>query len=52
LDEEIEDDGSTRKKDCGQLNKWRNPPLDTLKHRARRKERQAREALKIWVKLT
>jgi hypothetical protein len=52
LDEEIEDDRSTRKKDHGQLNKWKNPPLDALEHRARRKERQAGEALKIRVKLT
>jgi hypothetical protein len=52
LDEEIEDDRSARKKDRGQLNKWKNPPLDALEHHARRKERQVGEALKIWVKLT
>jgi hypothetical protein len=52
LDEEIEDERSARKKDRGQLNKRRKPPLDALKHRVRRKERQAGEALKIWVKLT
>jgi hypothetical protein len=52
LDEEIEDDRSTRKMDRGQLSKWKNPPLDALEHRARRKERQAGEALKMWVKLT
>jgi hypothetical protein len=46
LDEEIEDDRSTRKKDRGQLNKRKNPPLDALEHCARRKERQAGEALK------
>jgi hypothetical protein len=28
LDEEIKDDRSTRKKDHGQLSKWKNPPLD------------------------
>jgi hypothetical protein len=39
LDEEIEDDISTRKKDSGQLNKWKNPPLDALEHHVRRKER-------------
>jgi hypothetical protein len=52
LDEEIKDDRSTRKEDRGQLSKWKNPPLDALEHRMRRKERQAGEALKTWVKLT
>jgi hypothetical protein len=52
LDEEIEDDRSTRKMDHGQLNKRKNPPLDALEHHTRRKERQAGEALKTWVKLT
>jgi hypothetical protein len=52
LDEEIEDDRSERKKDCGQLNKWKNPLLDALEHHARRKESQAGEALKMRVKLT
>jgi hypothetical protein len=32
IDEEIEDDRSTRKTDCGQLNKRKNPPLDALEH--------------------
>jgi len=52
LDEEIEDDRSTRKKDCGQLSKRKNPSLDSLEHRARRKGRQAGKALKRQVKLT
>jgi hypothetical protein len=52
LDEDIEDDRSRRKKDRGQLNKRKNPLLDALEHHARRKERQAGEALKTWVKLT
>jgi hypothetical protein len=52
LDEDIEDDMSTRKKDRGQLNKQKNPLLDALEHRVRRKERQAGEDLKTWVKLT
>jgi hypothetical protein len=52
LDKEIEDDRSTRKMDHGQLNKWKNPLLDALEHRVRRKERQAGEALKTRVKLT
>jgi hypothetical protein len=41
LDEEIKDDRSARKKDRGQLSKWKNPSLDALEHRMRRKERQA-----------
>jgi hypothetical protein len=52
LDEDIEDDKSTRKKDHGQLNKKKKPPLYALEHRARRKESQAGEALKTRVKLT
>jgi hypothetical protein len=52
LDEEIEDERSTRKKDHGQLSKWKKPPLDALEHRVRRKERQAGKALKTQVKLT
>ena len=46
LDEEIEDDKSSRKKDHGQLSKWKKPLLDALERRTRRKERQASEALK------
>jgi hypothetical protein len=52
LDEEINDDKSERKKDCGQPSKWKKPQLDALEHRTRRKERQVGEALKMWVKLT
>jgi hypothetical protein len=52
LNEEIEDDNSTINKDCGQINKQENPPLDALEHRMRRKERQVGEALKTQVKLT
>jgi hypothetical protein len=52
LDEEIKDDRSERKTDHGQLSKRKNPPLDALEHRMRKKERQAGEALKTWVKLT
>jgi hypothetical protein len=46
LDEEIEDDRSERKMDRGQLRKRKNPPLDALEHRMRRKERQAGEVQK------
>ena len=52
LDEEIEEDRSIRKMDRGQLNKWKNQLLDSLEHRARRKERHAGKSLKTWVKLT
>jgi hypothetical protein len=52
LDEEIEDDRSARKMDHGKLSKRKNPSLDALEHRARRKERQAGEALKMSIKLT
>jgi hypothetical protein len=52
LDKEIEDDRSARKMDHGQLSKWKKPPFDALEHHARRKERQASEALKTRVKLT
>jgi hypothetical protein len=39
LDEEIEDDKSTRKIDHGKLSKRKKAPLDALEHLARRKER-------------
>jgi hypothetical protein len=52
LDEEIEDDKSAREMDREKLNKKKNPPLDALEHHMRRKEIQADEALKMWVKLT
>jgi hypothetical protein len=32
LDEEIKDDRSERKKDHGQVSKWKEPPLDALEH--------------------
>jgi hypothetical protein len=52
LDEDIRDEKSTRKKDRGHVSKRKNPPLDALEHRMKMKERQASEALEIWVKLT
>jgi hypothetical protein len=52
LDKDIEDDISARNMDRGQLSKWKKTLLDVMEHRARRKERQAGEALKMWVKLT
>jgi hypothetical protein len=38
--------------DRGQLNKQKKRSSDDLEHRVRRKERQAGEGLKKWVKLT
>jgi hypothetical protein len=52
LDEKIEENRSTRKMDRGQLSKWKNPPIDALEHLVGKKERQAGEARKTWVKLT
>jgi hypothetical protein len=52
LNEKIEEDRSARKMDRGQLNKQKNPPMDALEHLVGKKERQAGEALKTWVKLT
>jgi hypothetical protein len=46
LDEEIKEDISTRKKDCGQLSEKKNPLVDALENLAGRKERQDGEALK------
>jgi hypothetical protein len=51
LNENIEEDRSTRKMDNGQLNKIKNTPMDALEHLAGKKERRAGEALKTWVKL-
>jgi hypothetical protein len=52
LDEDIKDGRSSRKMDRGKFSKWKNPSLNALEHRVRRKERQVGEALKMWVKLT
>jgi hypothetical protein len=52
MNEEIEDDRSSRKKDHEYLNKQKTPSLDALEHCVRRKGRLASEALKMWFKLT
>jgi hypothetical protein len=52
LDKEIEEDKSARKVDRGQINKRKKSPVDALENLVGRKERQASEALKTWVKLT
>jgi hypothetical protein len=52
LDENIEENRSTRKMDHGQLSKQKNPPIDALEHLTGKKERQDGEARKMWVKLT
>ena len=52
MDEEIEEDRSARKVDCGQLGKRKKPSIYALENLAGRKERQVGEALTMWVKLT
>jgi hypothetical protein len=52
LEEKIEEDRSTRNMDRGQLSKWKKTPTDALEHLVGKKERQAGEALKTWVKWT
>jgi len=47
LDEEIEEDRSTRNMDCGKLSKWKNPPVYAWENLARGKERRVGEALKM-----
>jgi hypothetical protein len=39
LDEDIEDDKSTRKMDRGKISKQINPPLDALENHMKREER-------------
>ena len=43
-------DRSARKTDHGQINKWKNTPMDTLEHLVEKKEEQAGRALKTRVK--
>jgi hypothetical protein len=50
LNEKIEDDRSSRKMDRGQLNKWKKMSTSALEHFMGKKERQAGEARKTWVK--
>jgi hypothetical protein len=50
LDEKIEDNISTRNIDCGQLSKWKKPPMDDLEHLTGKMEGRASEAQKMWVK--
>jgi hypothetical protein len=52
LDRDIEEDRSARKMDCGQLKKWKNPPMDSFENLVGKKERQVDESLKMWVNLT
>jgi hypothetical protein len=40
------------KMDRGQLNKWKKTSTSALEHLVEKKERQAGEALKTWVKWT
>jgi hypothetical protein len=52
LDRESEEDRSTMNMDHGRLSKKKYPPIDSLDHLAIKKETQAGEALKTWVKFT
>jgi hypothetical protein len=52
LNENIEEDRSSRNTDHRQLIKRKNPPTDALEHFVGKKERQAGETLKIRVKWT
>jgi hypothetical protein len=52
LDKKIEEKISARKMDRGQVNKLKKASMNCLEHLAGKKERQACENLKIWVKLT
>jgi hypothetical protein len=52
LEEKIEEDKATKKRDHGQLNKWKKISMSALEHHAEKEEGQAGEALKAWVKLT
>jgi hypothetical protein len=52
LDENIEENRSTRKMDRVQLNKQQKPLVDALEYFVRRKKRRVGEAQKTWVKLT
>jgi hypothetical protein len=39
LNENIEEEISTRNMDCGQLNKWKKTPMNDLEHLVGKKER-------------
>jgi hypothetical protein len=47
LNEEIEDDKSSRKIDCGQLNKRNNMSMSAFEHLMEKMERQDGEALEV-----
>jgi hypothetical protein len=52
LNEKTKEERSIRKRDHGQLNKQKNPPIDTLEHLVGNKHSRASEALKTQAKLT
>jgi hypothetical protein len=52
LEEKIKEDKLEKKRDHGQLNKRKKTPTDALEHLTEKKEEQAGEALKTWVKWT
>jgi hypothetical protein len=47
LNEKIKDDILTRKMDRGQLNKWKNTPMDALEHRAGKKEKSLKKRVNL-----
>jgi hypothetical protein len=50
LNEDIEDEKSSRKVDCGKINKINKMSMSALEHLVENKERQAGKALKTRVK--
>jgi hypothetical protein len=52
LNEEIEDDISSRNMDCGKIKKRKKMSASSLENLAGNKERQADEAREVWVRLT
>jgi hypothetical protein len=47
LNGKTEEDKSERKRDHGQLNKWKNPSINALDHLMGKKDRHTSEALKM-----
>jgi hypothetical protein len=46
LEKKIKEDKGSKKKDHGQLSKWKNTSTSVVEHLMEKKERQAGEALK------
>jgi hypothetical protein len=52
LEKKMKEDKEVKKRDRGQLKKWKRTSTRDLEHRAENKEGQANEAHKTWVKWT